>query len=140
MSPESARTSWKSICSHLLPLPTPRCIKKPSIISMPKKNKIACLNDYHLTSTIMECFKRLVKVHLISSHPDSFDPLQVAVCQNKSMEDAISQPDTFPWNIWITKISTSDSYLLTRSTNSTMIPTKRIPKLLDLGLGSPLCN
>lgn len=71
-------------CSQTsLPLPMPivfpNCFKKPTIILVPRKNKIACLNDYHpmaLISIIIKCSERLAMAHTISNLPCSLDPLQ----------------------------------------------------------------
>ncbi|KAK3559952.1 hypothetical protein QTP86_030315, partial [Hemibagrus guttatus] len=41
----------------------PMCLKTTTIIPVPKKSPVSCLNDYHpvaLTPIIMKCFKRLV--------------------------------------------------------------------------------
>ncbi|KAK3531147.1 hypothetical protein QTP70_013249 [Hemibagrus guttatus] len=41
----------------------PTCLKTTTIIPMPKKSPVSCLNDYHpvaLTPIIMKCFERLI--------------------------------------------------------------------------------
>ena len=66
------------------------CLKKSTIIPIPKKSKASCLNDYRpvaLTSIVMKCFERLVKSFITSSLPDSLDPLQFAY---RSTDDAIA--------------------------------------------------
>jgi gmma-aminobutyric acid receptor subunit gamma/cGMP-dependent protein kinase 2 len=64
-----------------------------TIISVPKKGKVAELNDYRpvaLTSVIMKCFERLVKDHIISSLPDTLDPLQFTYRPDRSTENTIA--------------------------------------------------
>eukprot|EP00061_Rhincodon_typus_P015033 g42482.t1 len=51
----------------------PTCFKMTFIISVPKKNHAACLNDNHpapLTSIIMKCFERMVTAHINSRLTD----------------------------------------------------------------------
>ncbi|KAI3356900.1 hypothetical protein L3Q82_003544 [Scortum barcoo] len=78
----------------LLQSVVPTCFKETIIVvPVPKKTKILSLNDYRpvaLTSTIMKCFERLVKLFITSSIPDSLDPLQFAYRPNRSTEDAIA--------------------------------------------------
>ncbi|XP_072564227.1 uncharacterized protein [Paramormyrops kingsleyae] len=69
----------------------PMCFKSTTIIPVPKKSSVTCLNDYHpvtLTSVIMKCFERLVMVHIKNSLPHSLDLLQFAYRSNRSTEDA----------------------------------------------------
>lgn len=50
----------------------PSCFKTATIIPVPQKSTITCLYDYRpvaLTPIMMKCFKRLVKVHIISKLP-----------------------------------------------------------------------
>ena len=77
----------------LLKSVVPTCLKKSTIVHIPKKSKTSCLNDYHpiaLTSIVMKCFERLVKSLITSSLPDSLDPLQFAYRANRSTDDAIA--------------------------------------------------
>ncbi|KAK1789400.1 hypothetical protein P4O66_015327 [Electrophorus voltai] len=64
-----------------------------TIVPVPKKPTVSCLNDYRaiaLTSIIMKCFERLVMRHIKTQLPPSLDPLQFAYCPNCSTDDAIS--------------------------------------------------
>ncbi|XP_070814255.1 uncharacterized protein [Chaetodon trifascialis] len=64
-----------------------------TIIPVPKKPAITCRNDFRpvaLISTIMKCFERAVKDHIISILPPSFDLFQFTYQPNRSTEDAIS--------------------------------------------------
>ena len=77
----------------LLQSVVPTCLKKSTIIPIPKKSKASCLNDYRpvaLTSIVMKCFERLVKSFITSSLPDSLDPLQFAYRANRYTDDAIA--------------------------------------------------
>ena len=72
-------------------VPTP--FKKATIIPVPKKNTISCLNDYRpvaLTAVPMKSFERIVMKHIKSILPSDFDPHQFAYRSNRSVEDAIS--------------------------------------------------
>ena len=71
----------------------PRCLKRSTIIPVPKKAQPVCLNDYRpvaLTSVVMKTFERLILRHLKTCIPPSFDPFQFAYRANRSVEDAIS--------------------------------------------------
>ncbi|KAK1785657.1 hypothetical protein P4O66_019004 [Electrophorus voltai] len=71
----------------------PTCFKTTTIVPVPKKPTVSCLNDYHpvaLTSIIMNCFERLVMRHIKTQFPPSLDPLQFAYCSNRSTDDAVS--------------------------------------------------
>ncbi|XP_072114689.1 uncharacterized protein [Mobula birostris] len=79
-------------CS-LLQSKIPSCFKKATIIPVPKKSKVACLNDYRpvaLTSIAMKCFKRLVIAHINHSLPVNLDALQFTYRSNRSTADATS--------------------------------------------------
>jgi len=63
----------------------PTCCKQTTIVPIPKKPSITCLNDYRpvaLTSIIMKGFERLVRTHICSNLPDTLDPLQFAYRPN----------------------------------------------------------
>jgi hypothetical protein len=71
----------------------PTYFKQTTIVPVPKKAKVACLNDYGfvaLKSVAMKCFERLVMAHIHSILPDTLDPLQFAYRPNRSTDDAIS--------------------------------------------------
>ncbi len=57
----------------------PSCFKRSTIIPVPKKPKITCLNDYRpvaLMSVAMKSFERLVLAYLKDTTGPSLDPLQ----------------------------------------------------------------
>ncbi len=59
----------------------PSCFKCSTIIPVPKKPKIAALNDYRpvaLTSVVMKSFEKLVLAHLKDITGPWLDPLQFA--------------------------------------------------------------
>ncbi len=71
----------------------PTCLKSTTIIPVPKKSPVSCLNDYRpiaLTPIIMKCFERLVMHNIKTSIPNTLDPLQFAYRPNRSTDDAIS--------------------------------------------------
>ncbi len=59
----------------------PTCLKSTTIIPVPKKSPVSCLNDYRpiaLTPIMMKCFERLVMQKIKNSLPNTLDPLQFA--------------------------------------------------------------
>ncbi len=71
----------------------PTCLKSTTIIPVPKKSPVSCLNNYHpiaLTPIIMKCFERLVMHNIKTSLPNRLDPLQFAYRPNRSTDYAIS--------------------------------------------------
>jgi hypothetical protein len=71
----------------------PTCFKISAIVPVSKKAKVTELNDYcplALTSVIIKCFERLVKDHIISTLPDTLDPLQIAYRPKRYTDDAIA--------------------------------------------------
>ncbi len=71
----------------------PSCFKKSTIVPIPKKNKIKCLNDWRpaaLTPIFSKYFEKLVREHICSVLPASLDPLQFAYRSNRSTDDAIA--------------------------------------------------
>ncbi|KAI2645345.1 hypothetical protein H4Q32_028858 [Labeo rohita] len=104
----------------------PTCLKSTSIIPIPKKSPVSCLNDYRpiaLTPIMMKCFERLVMHHIKSSLPNTLDPFQFAYRPNRSTDDAISST----LHLALTHLEQKDSYQL-------------IHKLNLLGLNTSLCN
>ncbi|KAI4902382.1 hypothetical protein NFI96_005631 [Prochilodus magdalenae] len=68
----------------------PQCFKATTILPLPMKSSASSPNDYRpiaLTPIMMKCFERLVKDHITSRLPATFDPLQFAY---RSSDDAIS--------------------------------------------------
>ncbi len=71
----------------------PSCLKRSTIIPVPKKPKITGLNDYRpvaLTSVVMKSFERLVLAYLKASTGPLLDPLQFAYRANRSVDDAVN--------------------------------------------------
>ncbi|KAK3538654.1 hypothetical protein QTP86_010983 [Hemibagrus guttatus] len=71
----------------------PTCLKRTTIVPMPEKSTVSCLNDYHpvaLTPTMMKCFEMLVMKHIKTQLPPSLDSLQFAYHPNHSTDDAIT--------------------------------------------------
>ncbi|KAK3548525.1 hypothetical protein QTP70_013370 [Hemibagrus guttatus] len=115
-----------------------------TIIPVPKKSTVSCLNDHHpiaLTPIVMKCFKRLVMRHIKTKLPLSLDPLQFAYCPNRSMDDAI----TTILHLTLTYLDNKDSYVRMlfidfSSAINTIIPQHLIEKLSLLGLNTSLCK
>ncbi len=69
------------------------CFRKSTIVPIPKKNKITCLNDWRpvaLTPIFSKCFEKLIRDYICSVLPASLDPLQFAYRSNRSTDDAIA--------------------------------------------------
>lgn len=65
----------------------PSCFKLSTIIPVPKKTAITCLNDYRpvaLTPIPAKCLERLVMEHIRGITPASFDQHQFAYKVNRS--------------------------------------------------------
>ncbi len=62
-------------------------------LTIPKKNKITCLNDWRpvaLTPIFSKCFEKLVRDYICSVLPASLEPLQLSYRSNSSTDDAIA--------------------------------------------------
>ncbi|KAI2650776.1 hypothetical protein H4Q32_000841 [Labeo rohita] len=122
----------------------PTCLKSTSIIPVPKKSPVSCLNDYRpiaLTPIMMKCFERLVMHNIKTSLPNTLDPLQFAYRPNRSTDDAISST----LHLALTHLENKDSYVRMlfidfSSAFNTIIPQQLINKLNLLGLNTSLCN
>ncbi|KAK3569758.1 hypothetical protein QTP86_004075 [Hemibagrus guttatus] len=122
----------------------PTCFKTTTIVPLPKKSPLTCLNDYRpvaLTPIIMKCFERVVLAHIQSSIPDTLDPLQYAYRPNRSTSDAIAAA----LHIFLSHLEVKDTYIRMLfidyiSAFNTVIPHKVIHKLFALGLHPTLCN
>ncbi|KAK2891549.1 hypothetical protein Q8A73_017214 [Channa argus] len=97
----------------------PTCLKATTIVPVPKKSTVSCLNDYRpvaLTPIVMKCFERFVMRHIKSQLPTSMDPH--AVCDSYVRMLFIDFSSAF----------------------NTIIPQHFIEKLSILGLNTSLCN
>ncbi|KAK3546754.1 hypothetical protein QTP70_033947, partial [Hemibagrus guttatus] len=120
----------------------PTCLKTTTIVPVPKKSTVSCLNDYcpiALTPIVMKCFERLVMRHIKTQLPPSLDPLQFAYCPNCSTDDAIT------FHLSLTHLDNKDTYVRIlfidfRSAFNTIIPQHLIEKLSLLGLNTSPCN
>ena len=71
----------------------PTCFKQITIVPVPKKVKVTCLNDYRpvaLTSVALKCFERLIMAHINTIILETLDPLQFAYRANRFTDDTIS--------------------------------------------------
>ncbi|TWW56974.1 RNA-directed DNA polymerase from mobile element jockey [Takifugu flavidus] len=122
----------------------PTCFKSTSIVPVPKHSTPACLNDYRavaLTPIITKCLEQLVLAQLKSCLPPTLDPHQYAYRKNRSTEDAVSTA----LHSVLSHLDNKDTY--TRmlfidfsSAFNTVIPSKLITKLRDLGISISICN
>uniref|UniRef100_A0A674NYU7 Reverse transcriptase domain-containing protein n=1 Tax=Takifugu rubripes TaxID=31033 RepID=A0A674NYU7_TAKRU len=122
----------------------PSCFKATTIVPVPKHSRPTCLNDYRpvaLTPIIMKCFERLVLAHLKDCLPTTLDPHQFAYRSNRSIDDAVS----IALHSVLTHLDNTNTYarLLFADFSSafnTVVPSKLITKLGDLGINPSLCN
>lgn len=66
---------------------------KATIVPVPSKSSVSCLNDYWpvaLTQIIIKCFKKLVMRHIKTMLSPSLDTWQFTYCPNQSTDDAIT--------------------------------------------------
>ncbi|KAK3553582.1 hypothetical protein QTP70_005752 [Hemibagrus guttatus] len=122
----------------------PTCLNTTTIVPVPKKSTVSCLNDYlpiALTPIVMKCFERLVMRHIKTQLPPTLDPLQFAYRPNRSTDDAI----TTTLHLSLTHLDNKDKYVRMlfidfNSAFNTIIPQHLIEKLSLLGLNTSLCN
>jgi hypothetical protein len=117
------------------------CFKQTTIVPVPKKVKVTCLNDYRpiaLTSVAMKCIERLVMAYINTIMPETLDPLQFAYRSTDytisiTLHTALSHQDKRNTYVRLLFIDYS-------SAPNTIEPTKLITNLRTLGLNSSLCN
>lgn len=122
----------------------PTCLKATSIVPVPKHSTAASLNDFRpvaLTPIITKCFERLVLAHLKSCLSPTLDPYQFAYRKNRSTEDAISTA----LHSALSHLDNRDTYVRMlfidySSAFNTIVPSKLITKLGNLGIDPSLCN
>ncbi|TWW61216.1 uncharacterized protein LOC130525978 [Takifugu flavidus] len=120
------------------------CFKATTIVPVPKHSRPTCLNDYRpvaLTPIIMKCFEWLVLAHLKDCLTTTLDPHQFAYRSNRSIDDAVS----IALHSVLTHLDNTNTYarLLFADFSSafnTVVPSKLITKLGDLGINPSLCN
>ena len=122
----------------------PTCLKTATIVPVPKKSTVNCLNDYRpvaLTPIITKCFERLITPLIKSAIPAGLDQHQYAYRANRSAEDAV----TTALHTALTHLDHSNTYVRLLSVDfssafNTVVPHKLIRKLSNLGLGGSLCT
>ncbi|XP_059820761.1 uncharacterized protein LOC132391501 isoform X2 [Hypanus sabinus] len=93
----------------LLQSEVPTCFKRATILPVPKKSSVICLNDYHpvaLTPPVMKCFERLGMGRINTSLRKDLDLLQFAYHHNRSKAGVISMA-LHTALAWIVQIPTS---------------------------------
>ena len=122
----------------------PPCFKASTIIPVPKKTAVKCLNDYRpvaLTPIPAKCLERLVMKHIKGITPAAFDHHQFAYKANRSTEDAVA----LLLNTALEHLELKNTYIRIlfidySSAFNTILPGKLISKLQDLNLNASLCN
>ncbi len=118
--------------------------KKSTIVPIPKKNKITCLNDWRpvaLTPIFSKCFEKLIRDYICSVLPASLDPLQFAYRSNRSTDDAIA----FTLHTALSHLENKNAYVRMlfvdySSAFNTIVPATLVAKLQNLGLNRSLCS
>ncbi len=119
----------------------PSCFKKSTIVPIPKKNKITCLNDWRPVALTPIFSKKLVREHICSVLPASLDPLQFAHRSNRSTDDAIA----FTLHTALSHLENKNTYVRMLivdyiSAFNTIVPATLVAKLQTLGLNRSLCS
>ncbi len=122
----------------------PLCFKKSTIVPIPKKNKITCLNDWRpvaLTPIFSKCFEKLIRDYICSVLPASLDPLQFAYRSNRSPDDAIA----FTLHTALSHLENKNAYVRMlfvdySSAFNTIVLATLVAKLQTLGLNRSLCS
>ncbi len=123
----------------------PACFKKSTIVPIPKKNKITCLNDWRpvaLTPIFSKCFEKLhLRDYICSVLPASLDPLQFAYRSNCSTDDAIA----FTLHTALSHLEYKNTYVRLlfvdySSAFNNIVPATLVAKLQSLELNRSLCS
>ncbi len=122
----------------------PSCFKKPTIVPIPKKKKITCLNNWRavaLTPIFSKCFEKPIRDYICSVLPASLDPLQFAYHSNHSTDDAIA----FTLHTALSHLENKNTYVRMlfvdySSAFNTIVPATLVAKLQTLGLHRSLCS
>lgn len=115
-------------------------MKTTTIIFVPKRTHIACLDDYHpvaLTPVITQCLERLIPANISDCLPPSFNSHQFAYKANRSTEDSIS----IILHTALSHLEHRDRVLFVdfSSACNTIIPNVLVRKLSTLGLHPLTC-
>uniref|UniRef100_A0A3B5Q3T5 Reverse transcriptase domain-containing protein n=1 Tax=Xiphophorus maculatus TaxID=8083 RepID=A0A3B5Q3T5_XIPMA len=121
----------------------PSCLKSSTIVPIPKKPHISCLNDYRpvaLTPVVTKCFEKLVRGHITALLPPGFDHHQFAYRANRSTEDAVITA----LHAALSHLEQQGSYVRMlfvdySSAFNTILPHRLVDKLGDLGLPHSTC-
>ncbi|KAK3510002.1 hypothetical protein QTP70_024601, partial [Hemibagrus guttatus] len=111
---------------------------------VPKHSSAKCLKDFRsvaLPPIVKKCFEKLVLCHLIACLPPTLDPRQCAYRSNRSTENAISTAI----HLALTHLDNNNTYIRMMfidfsSAFNTVVPSKLIAKLSDLGICTSLCS
>ncbi len=120
------------------------CFKPSTIIPIPKKSKIAGLNDYRpvaLKSVVMKSFEKLVLDHMKDITGPLLDPLQFAYRTNRSVDDAVNMGLHYV----LQHLDRSGAYVRIlfvdfSSAFNTIIPNRLLPKLTQLSVPTSVCQ
>lgn len=129
----------QSLCQSTVP----SCLKSSIIMPLPKKQTINCLNDctpVALTPVVMKCFEKLIRQHIMTFIPPSFDTHQFAYRANRSPEDAI----TTTLHAVLSHFEHQGSYAQMlfvdfSSAFNTILPHRLVNKLLDIRIPHSTC-
>ena len=115
----------------------PHCFKKSTIIPVPKKSTVSCLNDYRpvaLTSVVMKTLERLVLQFLKSVIDPLLDQFQFAYRNNRSVGlfhilKHLDSPNTYARILFVDFSSAFN----------TIIPSKLFDKIESHGVPQSMC-
>lgn len=98
----------------------PPCLKPSIIVPLPKKSNISSLSDYHpaaLTLIVTRCFEKVVRKHITTHLPPTFDEHQFAYRANRSLEDTIATTLHTSKPVFIPRLSNIDTSWLQPATS-----------------------
>ncbi len=122
----------------------PACFKKSTIVPIPKKNKITCLNDWRpvaLTPIFSKCLRSSSETTSALCCLLHWTPLQFAYRSNRSTDDAYCLHPTHcslppgNKNTYVRMLFVDYS-----SAFNTIVPATLVAKLQTLGLNRSLCS
>ena len=108
-----------------------------------QQSAVTCLNNYRpvaLTPLPAKCIEKLVRKHITSIIPASFDPYQFAYRQNRSTEDAIAILLHSALELLEKKNSYMRMLFITAPPSTRFSPVHSSVNSNSLGLSNSLCN
>ncbi|KAK3564556.1 hypothetical protein QTP86_022798, partial [Hemibagrus guttatus] len=122
-----------------------RCsyIPQTTIVPVPKKSTVSCLNDCHpvaLTPIMMKCFERLIMRHMKTQLPPHWTPCSLCIVLTAPRMMPSPQPFICPSHTWTIRTHVRMLFIDFSSAFNTIIPQHLIEKLSLLSVNTSHCN